>query len=123
MKYLEQLTEKLNLKSIDSTFKSIENEHIKQERVYLNLNKQYQIYFIMFEDKPFLKVYIQRAKGFDYKNIKQSDLETEQCKKAKLQILLFLRNQEVEIKDLEIYDKQENVLLVPKSSKKKIEII
>lgn len=123
MKYLEQLTEKLNLKSIDSTFKSIENEHIKQERVYLNLNKQYQIYFIMFEDKPFLKVYIQRAKGFDYKNIKQSDLETEQCKKAKLQILLFLRNQEVEIKDLEVYDKQENVLLVPKSSKKKIEII
>lgn len=123
MKYLEQLTEKLNLKSIDSTFKAIENEHIKQERVYLNLNKQYQIYFIMFEDKPFLKVYIQRAKGFDYKNIKQSDLETEQCKKAKLQILLFLKNQEVEIKDLETYDKQENVLLVPKSSKKKIEII
>lgn len=122
MKYLENLAETLNLKSIDSSFKSIKNEHIAQDRVYLNLNKQYQIYFIEFENKPFLKVYIQRAKGFDYKNVKQSELETEQCKKAKLQILQFLKNQNVEIDNLETYDKQENVLLVPKSSKKKIEI-
>ncbi|PMP82258.1 MAG: hypothetical protein C0175_03915 [Caldisericum exile] len=120
---LQELQEQLSEKEFSATYKKISNDTVKQERVYLNVNKQYQVFFIDFEDKPFLKVYIKRPEGFDFKNIKQSELETEMCKKAKFQILKLIRNQQVEIKNLEAYEKWEDVLIAPKSGKKKIEII
>ena len=119
---LQELQIKLSEKEISATYKKISNEHLNQERVYLNINKQFQVYFIEFDKKLFLKVYIQRPADFDYKGIKQSDLETERCKKAKLQILLFLKNLDLKIEDLETYEKWNDVLLAPKSNKKKIEI-
>lgn len=122
MTFLETLAAKFDEKNIRATYKKIKTEKVEQERLYVELNKQFNIYFIEFEKKPFLKVYIARPKGFDYVGIKQSDEETLRCKKAKLQIITFINNSQIEIANLEKYDKAENVLLSPKSNKVQIEI-
>ena len=119
---LQDLQTKLIEKKIYASYVKLNNEHIKQERVYLNINEQFQVYFINFKEKPFLKVYIARPKDFDYKNIKQSELETERCKKAKLQFLMALKNLALGIEDLESYEKWDDVLLSPKSDNVKFEI-
>ncbi|MBC7747708.1 MAG: hypothetical protein H7Z76_03855 [Methylotenera sp.] len=123
MSILKKIEEQLNEKEIKSNLKKINTEKINQERVYVNINKQFLIYFVEFEKKPFLKVFIQRPAGFDYSGVKQSELETERCKKAKQQILLFIRNHGVEIENLENYTDEKTVLLVPTSTKKKIDIL
>ena len=119
---LEDLQIKLNEKKITATYSKLNNEFVKQERVYLNINEQFQVYFIKAKEKPFLKVYIQRPKGFDFKNIKQSDLETEKCKKAKFQFLAMFKKLELDIENLEEYENWSSVLLSPKSDSLKINV-
>lgn len=123
MSILKEIENQLTDKEIKANLKLINNDATKQERVYLNINKQFLVYFIEFEKKPFLKVYIQRPEGFDFKGVKQSDLETERCKKAKFQILNFLKTNLVEIENIESYADETQVILSPKSTKKKIEIL
>ncbi|WP_139093286.1 hypothetical protein [Delftia sp. JD2] len=119
---LQELQTRLTEKKINSTYSKISNEFVNQERVYLNINKQFLVYFIQFDDKPFLKVYIQRPKNFDFKNIKQSELETERCKKAKLQFLNAIKFLESGIQNLEEYENWNDVQLSPKSEGIKIEV-
>jgi hypothetical protein len=119
---LQELQPKLLSKKISASYTSLNNEFVKQERLYLNIHEQFQVYFVSFQEKPFLKVYIQRPKDFDFRNIKQSTLETERCKKAKLQFLSALKNLELGIDGLESYEKWEDVLLSPKSDSIKFEI-
>ena len=122
MKLLEQLEKQLEEKRISAKFKSINTEKINQERVYVNLDKAFQTYFIEFENKLFLKVYIQRAKGFNFSGIKQSELETERCIKAKLAMLIFMRNQNIMNESLETATTIDEISISPKSSKVKLDL-
>lgn len=122
MNTLEKLQTELNDKQVSVTYKKIKTEKVEQERVYINLDKQFLTYFIVFEDLLFLKVYIARPKGFDFTEIKQSPEETERCKKAKLKILDFLRKENATTLTLEKYEAWDKVNLTPKSSKKKLDL-
>ena len=122
MTLLEQLEKDLKSKLISAKLKLINTENINQSRVYVNLDKQFQTYFIEFEEKLFLKVYIQRMKGYDFSGLKQSDLETERCRKAKLNMLMFLRTQEIMLDKLETSNSVEEILISPKSQNIKISL-
>lgn len=122
MNTLEQLQTELSDKKISVTYKKIKTEKLEQERVYMNLDKQFLTYFICYEDKLFLKVYIARPQGFDFTGIKQSPEETERCKKAKVKILEFMRKEKATTLTLENYESWEKVNLSPTSSKWKLKL-
>ena len=122
MNTLEKLQQELDGKEISVTYKKIKNEKVEQERVYINLDKQFLTYFIIFEENLFLKVYIARPKGFDFTGVKQSAEETERCKKAKLKILDFLKKENATSLTLEKYEAWNKVNLTPTSSKKKLDL-
>ena len=117
---LDQLQALLEEKNFSVKFVKINNEKTKQERVYLEINKEFKFHFAMFEDKPFLYVFINHPKGFDYTGYKQTDEEKAKCKTAKFKVLNALYNERIE--GLEDYENEEAVLLAPKSSKKKIDL-
>lgn len=47
---LQELQNKLIEKKIYASYVKLNNEHVKQERVYLNINEQFQVYFINFKE-------------------------------------------------------------------------
>ena len=53
MNTLEKLQQELDGKEISVTYKKIKNEKVEQERVYINLDKQFLTYFIIFEENLF----------------------------------------------------------------------
>ncbi|HDR9039767.1 TPA: hypothetical protein QDA96_000389 [Burkholderia vietnamiensis] len=60
---LKDLETKLVEKDFDVKFVKVDTDKVKQERIYLNLDKAFSTYFIDFEGKPFLYVYIVKTKG------------------------------------------------------------
>lgn len=119
---LEQLQTELETKDISASYRKIKNEKIEQERVYMNLDKKFLTYFILYENKLFLKVYIARPQGFNFTGIKQSQDETDRCKKAKLKLLEFIKENAVTSFELEAYENWNTVNLSPKSSKAKLDL-
>ncbi len=122
---LKDLETKLVEKDFDVKFVKVDTDKVKQERIYLNLDKAFSTYFIDFEGKPFLYVYISRQKGFDYSTIKTFseevlNEENSKCRSAKLKILNILKQEGIE--GVEFYENESDVPLKPASKKKKIEL-
>ena len=111
----------INCKNITVKKRLNNGKEFVDNRLYCNFHEQFINYFIVFENKPFLKTYIARPKGFDFVGQKQSDLETQRCKKAKRQFLNALRKSLIEnhlsIENLEHYEKDDDVIISPKSTK------
>lgn len=122
---LKELETKLVEKDFDAKIVKINSDKTEQERIYLNLDKAFSTYFIEFEAKPFLYVYINRPKGFDYSKIKELgeeklNEESSKCKNAKFKILNILKQEGIE--GIEFYENESDVPLKPVSKKKKIEL-
>lgn len=122
---LKDLETKLVEKDFDVKFVKVDTDKVKQERIYLNLDKSFSTYFIDFEGKLFLYVYINRPKGFDYSKIKELgeevlNEESSKCRSAKMKILNILKQEGIE--GVEFYGNESDVQLKPVSKKKKIEL-
>lgn len=119
---LEELKSELDGASYSSNLKQIINETKKtaETRLYVNLSSNFSSYFTMFENKPFLKVFIQQKKGFSYAGYKQTDDDSDKCKSAKFKMLAAFSNDGIE--GIEKYESEEATLLVPKSSAKKLSL-
>ncbi|MBU9553879.1 hypothetical protein [Burkholderia multivorans] len=121
---LTELETKLNEKDFDCKFIKINNKTIKQDRLYLSIDKNYQIYFVDVDSQIFMNVFIQKPKDFDFSNYKQSDDEKAKCRGAKFKVLNILKNEGID--GLEAYENEGDVLLsVPKkdtSTKKKFDL-
>jgi hypothetical protein len=105
---LEKLRDLLKANNVSVNLKEMKDESM---RLYVRLDKQFTIYFIEWDEEPFLKVYIARSYGFDYRGLKQSDLENDRCKVAKLEVLQQLKA--FGIDGLEEYSDWQSVKLGP----------
>jgi len=76
---LRRLGDLLSEKKVSVNLKDMKDG---STRLYVRVDVQFTIYFIQWDGRPFLKVYIARPYGFDYKGLKQSELENERCKNA-----------------------------------------
>jgi len=94
----------------------------KSARLYVRIDEQFTIYFIQWDGNPFLRVYINRGYGFDYKGHKQSELENQRCRKAKFEILRQFRETYIPQVILEQYSSWEDVKLSPTEGLVKINI-
>ncbi|MDN8026740.1 hypothetical protein QZN10_39665 [Burkholderia contaminans] len=121
---LTELETKLGEKDFDCKFVKINNKTIKQDRLYLSVDKNYQIYFVDVEGQIFMNVFVQKPKDFDFKNYKQSDEEKEKCRSAKFKVLNILKQEGID--GIENYASESDVLLsFPKkdaTNKKKFDL-
>ncbi|ABO55665.1 hypothetical protein LA345_16080 [Burkholderia vietnamiensis] len=121
---LTELETKLNEKQFECKLVKINNKTIKQDRLYLSIDKNYSIYFIDVDSKIFMNIFVSRPKDFDFSNYKQSDEEKAKCRGAKFKVLNILKNEGID--GLETYANESDVLLyIPKSdtsNKKKFEL-
>jgi hypothetical protein len=116
---LRRLGDLLGEKKITVNLKEMKDSSV---RLYVRIDVQFTIYFIQWDGKPFLKVYINRGHGYDYKGQKQSELENQRCRKAKFQILKAFAEKYIPEVGLEQYGTWENVKLYPTEGQVKINI-
>lgn len=119
---LQKLQEELDSMSYSTSLKQVINEAKKtaETRLYLNISREVTSYFIIFESKPFLKVFIQRPKDFNYAGYKQTEDDNTKCKNAKFKILNALSDSG--ISGIEHYNSSDETQITPKSSAKKIDL-
>lgn len=116
---LRALGDLLGERKISVNLKEMKDNSV---RLYVRIDVQFTIYFIQWDGKPFLKVYINRGYGYDYKGQKQSDLENQRCRKAKFEILKQFREKFIPEVKLEQYDTWEDAKLSPTEGQVKINI-
>lgn len=90
-----------------------EKDGIKEERLYLEANDAYSIYFVQFEKIFVMKVFLKRPKDAPY--TKQTEEENKKCLEAKFKLLNVLRADGIEF--IEQYDSLEKVVMMPKKKK------
>lgn len=110
---LIKLEEELEQRGYQATYV----EHAQAgNKVYLDIDKKFTLYFAEYEKKIFLYVFINRPKDFDGDK-KHTEEERQRCREAKLKVLKLLNDEGVpEIEKCESID---NVLFSPKKEVKK----
>lgn len=116
---LRELGDLLKERKISVNLKQMKD---KSMRLYVRIDFQFTIYFIEWDGVPFLKVYINHGHGYDYKGIKQSELENERCRKAKHEILRQFKEKYIPEAQLEHYSEWSEVKLYPTEGQVKINI-
>jgi hypothetical protein len=89
-------------------------------KVYLDIDKKFTLYFAEYEKRCFLYVFINRPKDFEGDK-KHTEEERQRCKEAKFKVLKLLNDEG--ITEIEKCESIENVLFSPqKGIRKRLEL-
>lgn len=119
---LSDLEKQLNDSDWETKAVKIDNNFVKEDRLYVTASKDFSCYFTIFEKQFVLKVFIQRPINFDYSGGKgkQTEEENQKCLQAKFKLLGVFHEDQIE--NIEHYNTIEEVVMQPKSSKKRIDL-
>jgi len=120
---MKQLQEDLEQKNLSAKFVHIKNSTTDQQRVYLNVNPNFDIYFIEFESKLFLHVWVKRPKDFYPTVSKSAEEEAKELGvRRKAKFTLLAKFKELGIEKLEEFSSESEVNLKPKTQKLKLDL-
>ncbi|MEX3628398.1 MAG: hypothetical protein VB138_01850 [Burkholderia sp.] len=120
---MKQLQEDLEQKNLSAKFVHIKNSTTDQQRVYLNVNSNFDIYFIGFESRLFLHVWVKRPKDFDPTVSKSAEEEAKELAvRRKAKFTLLTKFKELGIEKIEEYSSESEVNLKPKTQKLKLDL-